>query len=566
MWKLKDINVEKEQLFKNNNVSPLLSRLMAQRNINHHESFLKADYNSLSNAYSLKGVEEGVKIFASHVKNKSRIAVIGDYDADGVISSTMIHELCKVFKLSCNVFLPSRFDHGYGLNPKTIKSFKEKFVSPPDLLFVLDCGTTNFDDVKDLKEWGVKDIIIIDHHIPGDESKVSTNASVLINWHISKDSHEMCACGEVFQFIRGIRMMTNKVNPIEFLSYAAVGTIADSSPINYDNRIIVRHGLGEYALNHIRASGLKILMNLCKIRSPYMTQMDVSFKLAPRINAVGRLDKPDLVFRLLTQEDVTLADELAKQVDDFNNQRKEIQSKIESQALLYLENYKYKNGIIVIDSNWHIGIVGIVASRVAEIKGKPTLILGSHDGKLKGSGRTIHGINIKKILDDCSFMFEKYGGHAAAIGCVLKDEYKDKAAEIFDAACEKYMNNLTTEEVCSYYDAALKAHSINENLAVELRDKLSPYCNESNSEPIFKINNVKIYNVNSKEGEGWRLLTFNAHSNDVEIPYSFKTFSSKFNTDIEGRTVNIYFQFPQRWNVNDIYSPFDLSVVDMDLL
>ena len=563
MWKQKEVNKDKEAKLLSGDVGPLLARLLSQRNVevDKFQDFLKADYNNLSHPHALNDVEKAVKIFCTYAKQDSKVGVCSDFDCDGITSASMIYELCKIFDLDCKVFLPSRFEHGYGLNSKSIQSIKDRWFKPPDLLFVLDCGTNNFKEIEELKQWGIKDIIIIDHHLVMSDELLSKNASALVSWHLSKNYNEMCACGEVFQFIRGIRWVTKKVDPIEFLTYAAVGTIADSSPIIGDNRIIVKHGLENYAMTHIRPTGLRSLMGIGNIKSFHLTQMDVSFKIAPRINAVGRIDKPDLVFKLMTEYDVNISEELADKVNCCNVERKKIQKSMENQAVECVKNSKFENGILIKDKSWHIGIIGIVASRIAEDFNKPTLILGTYEGKWRGSGRTVNGINIKNILDKCSFMFERYGGHAGAVGCVLKEEYIDTCAKIFDDTCKEF---ITAGKSDTYYDATLKIQAVKKENATELNEKLYPYCKDHNPEPIFKLSGVYVYGVEIKEGEGWKLMSFSVANKDDSVKYAFKCFSPKFGTEIEGEKFNVYFTFPQKWDDSDRFGQFELMVTDME--
>ena len=564
MWTVKPKNVEKEKFLVDNGAGAFLARLLSQRNIKaeDYNSFLDAKYENLSDPYSLTGVEKAVQIFVRNVKEKKKILVSSDYDSDGVCSATIIFEACRAVGYQCSVFLPSRFEHGYGLNDKTIATLKSKYKTAPDLLIVLDCGTSNFKEVAILKEWGVKEVIIIDHHIPNNDT-LSTNADVLINWHLVPGYNEMCATGEAFQFIRGLRKVTKKIDPIEFLTYAAIGTIADSSPIVGDNRIIVKNGLGEYALNHVSSVGLKSLMGACKMYSNHLTQMDVSFQIAPRINATGRMEKPDYAFKLFTEYNMSIVDELVLKVNDLNSQRKQLQALMESQAIEKLNKESFSNGVMLMRDSWHIGIIGNVASRVAEKCNKPTLILGFYDGKWKGSGRTVNGINLKEILDSCSYIFERYGGHSGAIGCALKPEYVDSAPKIFDEACSKYVGSQFKSDV-RYFDASLKIDLVDKETAILINDKLAPYCKDHNPEPIFKLSNVWLYGVNIKEGEGWRIMMFNVANKEKNIPYTFKCFSPRYGSELEGQKVNLYFTFPQKWDESQKFGQFELTVVDVE--
>lgn len=566
MWKRKKHDVIKEVKLREIGNHRLLARILSQSPVDPLEinNFLSTDYNNLNDPFKLNDVEKAARLFIQHAKNKSRIAIIGDYDCDGIVSTTMLFELCRNFSLTCIPFLPSRLDHGYGLNELTIDAFKKKVKTPPDLLFVTDCGTSNYKEIEQLKEFGITNVIVIDHHLPVKEN-ISRNADALISWHFTNGFNEMCACGEVFQFIRGIRWLTKHVDPVEFLSYAAIGTLADSQPIIGDNRIIVKNGLTKYAFDHVMASGLNSLIKSKVKWSEVITQTDVEFRIAPMINAAGRIETPDIVFNLLIQQDHVIADEMSKKASDLNDQRKHLQSFVETSAVQKAKDINAKNGVIVCDKEYHIGVVGIVASRVVEETGLPALVIGNHKGVWKGSGRSTQNINLKEVLDECSFMFDRYGGHAAAVGVTIKEEYIDKAQEIFDKACEEYCkkNDINSEFIKSF-NASLKFNAINEEMANLLKENLSPYCKDNNSEPIFQLKGVKITSTEFREGKGWRVLTFNVYKDKELLSHKFKWFSPKFDREIENEPVDIYFTFPQHWDNSKKFEQFDLTVVDIE--
>jgi single-stranded-DNA-specific exonuclease len=566
MWKLKEHDTNKETVLRKDGNHRLVARILSQSPVEPSEinKFLSTDYQDLNDPFELNDVEKAARLFIQHAKSKSRVAIIGDYDCDGITSTTMLYELCRNFGLQCTAFLPSRLDHGYGLNEKTIAAFKKRVKTPPDLLFVTDCGTSNRKEVEQLKEFGIKNVIIIDHHLPHNEESVSKNADALISWHLSDDFNEMCACGEVFQFIRGIRKLTNHIDPIEFLAYAAIGTLADSQPVVGDNRIIVKHGLKQYAFDHVMASGLNSLIKAKMKWSSSITQTDIGFRIAPMINAAGRIETPDVVFRLLTECDPQLADEMAVKVVELNEQRKQLQGFVETDAVAKAKEIKGENGLFVYGRDYHIGIVGIVASRVVEETGKPALVVGYHNGVWKGSGRSIPGVNLKEILDSCSHLFEKYGGHAAAVGVTVKEEYLEKAQDIFDEACKKYCEKHTvSSELVKFYNASLKLKAVNEEMASVVRERLSPYCKDHNSEPIFELKDVRITSSNIREGKGWRVMTFSVYKDEELLDSQFKWFSPKLGQEVENDPVDIYFTFPQHWDNSKRFEKFDLTVVDI---
>jgi len=546
---------------------PLLARLLSQRNVSPDKvkPFLEASYDSLSHPYALNGVEEAVEIFCKVALAKGTVAIFGDYDCDGVVSSTMLSELCKVFGLETKVFLPLRSKHGYGLSMKSVESFKEQLKNPTDLLIVTDCGISNYNEIEDLKKFGFKHIIIIDHHIVGDN--ISSNADALINWRLTKGYSEMCACGEVYQFIRGIRLKTAKINPIEFLTYAAIGTIGDVSPLNGDNRIIVRNGLKSYALSHVVSDGLSALIKQSRIYTDDLTQYHVAFKLVPQINATGRLSGPYLAYNLLVESDQTMAEFMAEGLAEKNEERKKLQKEIELEAIKMVEDniLEYKYGIIVNNPKWHIGIVGIVASKLTEKFNKPAIVLGELDGVCKGSGRSIDGINLKAILDTLpEGTLQKYGGHEAAVGVTLADKTPQEVNNIFNNACKNYYISNGFPPNYPYYDAELKISSLTLETARLLSNNLFPYSSE-NPEPVFLVSGATLCNTELKESDAWSLMTFSLKKGDDVSELKALIFNPAFGGEIENKKADVYFTFPQEAKEGKFGNP-TLMVKDIQFL
>jgi single-stranded-DNA-specific exonuclease len=564
MWEKRKHDEEKEKVFLDKGASKFVARLAAQRNVDPEtfENYLNPTWQEEDDPFKLNDVEKAARLFCQIAKDKGKVGVIGDYDCDGIISSTMLKSLCDVFELDCKVFLPSRLEHGYGLSPKTIESFKEKLGTPPDLLMVTDCGSNNESEIVELKEWGVKHIIIIDHHVI-DQEKLSVSADAIISWHLS-GTPEMCACGEAFQFIRGIRKLTKKVNPIEFMAYAAFGTISDVSPIANTNRMLVRHGLTSYSMNHVVSHGLRALANVSKVKEPSLTQQDVGFKLAPRINATGRITKPDVALSLLLNHDPTSAEDVAERMNQYNDERKKLQKSIEEEAMRMVEsNIKdFEFGIAVCNPEWHVGVIGIVASKIVEKYNKPTLVLGGVNGVIKGSGRSVEGVDLKSILDSCSEIFDAYGGHSAAAGATLKNDCQDALSSKFNEACKEYYKEHEIEEVPKYYDAVLPVSRINKETTSMLLENIYPYCNINNKEPVFLSRSVKVSNLRIFEGEGWRLLTFKLAKDGEESELKLTMFSDDYGEELDGMTCDVYFSLPQQLKNGD----FDASGTVVELI
>lgn len=563
MWQKRAYNKDIEETFVKQGQHKLIARLLAQRNLilDNSEDFTKPSYKKMSDPNSLVGIKEAVEIFCQTVLKKQSVAIIGDYDVDGIISTVMLSTICKTLGVECKIFLPSRLDHGYGLNPKTISAFIEKMKTPPYLLMIADCGSNNEAEIVKLKEFGIKKVVILDHHLI-DEQKMSKSADALVNWRL-QSSEEMCACGEVFQFIRALGKLTKKINPVEYLTYAAIGTIADMSPIIGDNRIIVRRGLSQEAINYVVSNGLNSLIRKSKIFSDSLTQEDIHFKIAPRINASGRLLVPDISYNLLIEEDPSMADLMADRLSEHNENRKFLQRNIASEAEKMVKDNldQYENGILVYNSNWHIGVVGIVASRLTETFHKPAIVIGGHNGLLKGSGRSIKGVNIKEVLDNCpDEMFEGYGGHEMAVGLTLKQDFISKANKEFNNACKKYFDHYNIEKPVRYYDVELKPQTISEDTVHLLLGTMYPYCPHNNPEPIFKLSDVEVLEAELIEFSGLKSLSFVVQKGGFVVPFKMRYFTTTIGSEIGGMTVDLYFNLPQSLGKYTVINVVDIEI------
>jgi len=564
-WKLRKIDEERENIMLKDGIRPLIARLLAQRNIDPKDAknFIEANYSDLSHPHTLNDVEKAAKIFCDVALRKGNVGLMGDYDCDGVVSSVMIQQLCLRFGLNCKVFLPSRLEHGYGLTVDALEAFRERVGdNVPELLFIVDCGSNNENEMKILRDMGIKKIIIIDHHII-DESKKSKSADALINWRLS-ETQEMCSCGEIFQFIRGIRWLTKKVDPIEFLAYAALGTIADVSPLIGDNRIIVKHGLGKHSINSLISLGFNSLLTTSGIYSSSVTQKDIQFQIAPKINAAGRLMYPDLAYKLLVEPDLGTSEKLAESLIDCNNKRKQLQKKIEKQAVKMVEDNldEYKHGIVVCNSKWHVGVAGIVASKLVERFYKPVLVIGENNGVYKGSGRSYGNINLKQIMDDCKDSFSKYGGHEQAAGLTLKNECIETVNHSFNEACKKYYKETEIPEEVDYYDIEVKIKALSIKVAKSLYVNVYPYCGQHNPEPVFCLRGATLSKPEVAGSKIWPLLSFNASKDGMESEMRMKYFTHDFGTEVDGRIADIYFRFPQNIEGNK-FGPPSIDVLDL---
>ena len=564
MWKQRKHNIELEkELLK---IHPrLIARLLSQRNIPCTESqeFLQSSYKLISHPFDLEGMEKALQVFKNAALKKAKIITFADFDADGIVSAAMLQELAGVLQLEFKAFLPSRLKTGYGLNTKGVEAFNEFLKATdykPDLLIVVDCGSNSEEEIKELKKT-IPYIIIIDHHeIESDKQVLSADA--FVNWHLNNHD-EMCAAGEVFQFVRAVSTITNRVDPIQFLSLAAIGTLADASPIKGINRTIVKNGLTKYALNHVIGEGLPALLEHFKILPDSLSQVDVSFKIAPFINSAGRVSDPDIAYRLLIEPNGLRAKKMAETLDKHSVTRKKIQKGMEKEAKELLDENpdKFKHGILLYKPDWNVGIVGVVANKLIEAYNVPVIVAGQFNKEIKGSARCNGEVDLRSILGHCSQIFETYGGHASDAGVVLKESMIDKANDLFNEACKanKVKHSGTQENL---YDAELKPSSVSIETATMLLQSLYPYSRDFNPEPVFKLSNVVVQDCNLIEPKGWRILTFKVIRGEEKCPLVFKMFTNDFGTELEGTTIDVYFKFPQS-SKKDGYNKYELNIIEV---
>ena len=538
------------------------STLLSSRNLKCSESFLNPSFKDFSNPSSIYGCTEVAESFSKAIRDKLNIAVIGDYDVDGVVSASMLKMFFQAFNIPCHIFLPHRIEQGYGLTQKTMDAFLNDCSFKPDVVIAADCGTSSENEISKLKDSGVKTVLVIDHH-KANEGMFCKSADAVMNWRLGS-GEETCTAGQIFHLARlysKTYIPKGKKFPSElsaFLPMAALAIVADVMPIVGDNRIIVRKGLERMST---APAGLVALAEKCGlIENGSITQKDIGFRMAPKINAAGRIDSPVGAFDLVMEDDSFLAEKHVEDLNKWNKERQVIQKDITEEAIEQAKQSGFKNGILVYNPGWHVGVVGIVASRLVDEFGVPAIVIGESEGKRKGSARSVQGVSVKTVMDGCSRIFDGYGGHDMAAGCSLKEDYYDTAAKEFDDACLKWYEEHGRPITKQNYDMELEISDLNLETAKALKETLYPYCDISNPEPIFKLSNASIADLKVKEGDTWKLTKFKCRKGGKETKLGFATFSSDFDDVVKRGDVDVYFSFGQ--NTDGDWPP-DLEVVDI---
>lgn len=471
-----------------NNLNSKTVQLLKNRGLVTNEeifSFLYPDVDLLQSPFDFTEMTKAVQLIKSTLKKNKKILVFGDYDCDGVGASAILYLALRNFNADVSVFIPSREEDGYGLNMESLKKAIEAY--NPSLIITVDCGVQSIEEVAYLKYLGI-DIIITDHHEPLEKLPdcIVINPKTQDNYKT-----ELCGAGVAFKLVEALFGFEEAY---KYIDICAISTIADLVPLKNDNRIIVKKGLEKINKGETRPGILEIikLINEQNNARKNISTYDIAFRIAPRLNAVGRLSTAYVAFELLVSDcNQTIIDK-AQILNIENKKRQDLCEKTISEAFEKLNNYDIPNSKIIVlyDQFWEAGIVGIVASKIAEEFNRPTIILTNQsDGLLRGSGRSIDGINLYEILSNNSQHLNSFGGHAMAAGLTLKD----CDLENFVDACNEYISNLYKDNIFvpkTTYELELTIDELNINFSSEL-SLLEPF-GIGNREPLFKIQVKKL--------------------------------------------------------------------------
>lgn len=401
-------------------VPSLTAKLLAVRGITGEDAsvFITKELSDLYDPFLLCDMQKAVDRIEKAIARGEKIAVYGDYDADGVTATYILLHYLRSRGADCSYYIPDRLGDGYGVSEGAIKALGEKNVS---LIVTVDTGITAADEVRFGKEMGI-DFVITDHHKCGDEIP---EASAVVNPNRDDCSYPftyLAGVGVAFKLICALSGNDASVMK-KYLPYVCIGTVADVMPITDENRILVANGIS--LIEERNETGINALLNVAGYkRNEALTAGAIGFLIGPRMNAAGRMGSALLALDLLLADEEN-APELAARIDEKNRERQACESEIMKEALAVLEEHpEYKNGsAIVIDGEkWHHGVLGIVASRICSMFGKPTILISAEDGECRGSGRSVVGVSLHSALGRCSDVLEKFGGHDLAAGVVVKKE------------------------------------------------------------------------------------------------------------------------------------------------
>ena len=500
-WIVKEINNEKVELLKEKfNLSNLVAKILSNRNILGREmqeddikKFLNPTRDDFYDPFLLPDMEQAVERIEQAINNKEKILIYGDYDADGITSTTILIKFFKELGVEVDKYIPNRLEEGYGINNKALEEIKNRGI---DLIITVDTGITANDQVKYANELGL-DVIITDHHEPSDEIPKAVAVIDAKRKNNQYPFNQLAGCGIAFKLTQAISIK-RKLDPSKYLKnldIVSIGTISDLVPLVDENRVIVKLGL--MLVKQTKNIGLRKLLSKSQLKEVDSTS--ISFGITPRINAAGRLGNQYDALNLFITEDVKEAERLSEVLNSYNIERQKIGNKIYEEAISQLKDEE-KNCIILGKEDWHHGVIGIVSSKITEKFNKPSILLCFENNIAKGSGRSVPGFDLYKAISSTKEYLLGFGGHTMACGLSLTVENFEK----FKKEITKYIDenlDISKLEKEIYIDEILTIDDLDIEEIKELKS-LEPF-GEENQEPIIMYENVEI--------NGIRTLSENKH-------------------------------------------------------
>lgn len=493
VWKVQETNTRLQKvLCEALSITPFFAQLLVNREIKTPEEaheFLFGGLASCHDPFKMKDMEKAVTRIKKAIVNKEKILIYGDYDVDGVTSTAMLAYTLEALGADHGTFIPNRLEDGYGMNIRAVAKAREDGVG---LIVTVDCGINSVDQIKCANDYGI-DVIITDHHEVKDAERPQAYAIIDPHQEDCRYPYQFLAgVGVVYKLARAL-MIGHEQEVDENLDLVALGTIADVAPQSGENRVLTKLGLK--ALRDTKKEGLKALMDISGVDPDKMSCRDIGFRLAPRINAMGRVGSANIALELLLTKDALKAKEMAKRLDEENKNRQKIEreilksaiSKVESE--IDLENDKM---IVLADDEWHPGVIGIVASRLTEQYGLPAILICLDGDKGKGSGRAVEGFNLFDAVLKAEDHLIDFGGHEGACGVkISRDKVEDFTSAVNEAA--KDVEARSEEALAELnIDLSLPFAHVDVRLIKEL-EMLMPY-GPGNAEPVFATKGIKVKN------------------------------------------------------------------------
>lgn len=490
-WEYKDIDEEKVKKIQDKfKVSNLLATVLVNREIVSEkdiEVFLNPTRNDFHDPYLMPDMEVAVNRIVKAIEKHEKVIIYGDYDVDGITSITVLKKFLKTCGLDAGYYIPNRLNEGYGLNKNAIDKIHEEGYT---LIITVDCGISGIEEIEYANSLDLE-TIVTDHHEPMD---ILPPAIAVIDLK-RKDNdkypfNSLAGCGVVFKLTQalGMKLGLDEKEYLKYLDIVCVGTISDIVPLIDENRVIAKLGLKLVEVT--KNPGLRALLNASGYKQ--VNSNTISFGIAPRINACGRMGCEEEALKLFLTDNIEEAEKITDELNQFNRERQEIEKNIFDEAIRMIEKEDKDNNAIVLGSqNWHHGVIGIVSSKITEIYYKPSILICFEGDKGKGSGRSIPGFDLHEALVNLSKHLDKYGGHEMAVGLSLDKKNFNRFKEDFN----KYVNDKDISDLVPILDIdkQIEMKDVDSEIVKEL-DVLEPF-GEANRKPVFVYKNLKIDSI-----------------------------------------------------------------------
>ncbi len=565
VWKYRNEDIE--TAVSSHIYHPVIEKLLAIRGYNDdasRQSFLFPNFDrDIYDPFLFSQMEKVVARLGEAKKNTETVGIFGDFDADGVTSSVIIREALNALHIPVAVYIPEKMNEGHGFNTLSIDFFENKGIK---LVLTLDCGMTNHEAISEAKKRGIDTIVIDHHHVP----EILPEAYAIINPKIVSEKYpfrELCGAGTSFKVAQALfrRYIPDKQDQLKWiLDIVAIGTIADVMPLIGENRVIVKYGL--LVLSKTRRIGLQEMFSVGRMKIDEDNMPDthtVGFQIAPRINAASRMAHAMIAHNLFMEEDRVKARVLALELDTYNVARQKISAVTTDEVRkIAKEKYSTRKFIFALDEKFPFGIIGLVAGRIAHEFHKPTCVLTRGESESRGSFRSIPELDIIEVIEQCSDLLKKFGGHSQAAGMTIENKNIDAFYEKFDALATKALTGVTTEPEI-LVDMKIRPEHITPALYRDLQ-LLAPF-GEGNPEPTFVLENMMIEEVrfvgSGEDHLKFRLISYEDKTKIFDaIGFSL---GKSFSTLKKGDILDVLFQLSENtWNGK---TTIQLKVIDIQL-
>ena len=501
-WQIYQSDYEKiKELQEKYNINKLLATILSNRGIIEEKQikkFLDPKRTDFYNPFLMPDMESAVNRILKAIENNEKIIIYGDYDVDGITSVTVLKSFFQDRGILVDEYIPNRLNEGYGLNKTAIEKIsKQKYM----LMITVDCGISAIEEIDYANQLGIE-TIVTDHHEPGNELPKALAVVDAKRKDNKYPCRNLAGVGVVFKLIQALSIKLNldEKEYLKYLDIVCVGTISDIVPLEDENRVIVKLGLK--LVSQTRNLGLREILKLSGYQQ--IDSTTISFGVAPRINACGRMGHQEDALKLFTTKDINEVIKLAEKLNEYNKERQDIEKKIYNEAIEIIDkdDLDKKNTIVVMGKNWHHGVIGIVSSKITELYFKPSILLCEEDDYGKGSGRSIPGFDLYKALTECKDTIDKFGGHSMAVGInVKKEQFNEFRNKLEGIAKEQHIEEIVP---ILNIDAQVELDEINKDMVNSLKE-LEPY-GEGNKMPIFAFKNLRIDSIRAlSEGKHLKL-------------------------------------------------------------